>query len=1159
MPDGRHYPSGTAYELLTAIEHRRREEKPPPDIFVYRKTAEPPISATDREKRKEQTAQLDLLDGFLREWFYDDAAGFKAAFQTFETADDFEALFEANLRTWLEENHLLGRERRWRVEEEGPPFCGLEAFGARHREVFFGRRADIERARERLDEAFGRGVGFLLVEGASGSGKSSLARAGLLPRLQDLAPDRRIAIAQPQSQEAADPLQSLAIALFRDNALLELTGGDYPDPVSLAEHLGAGGSPAPLIRAIDRAATALKSAEDRSEVPEVELVLLVDQLEQLFGRSVSADQRVAFAGALEALARSGRVRVVATLRANALGAALEIPGLAGLIDAGARLSLAAPGPEALSEIVRGPAEAAALAYERDRDGHGLDEVLIRDAAGADALPLLQFALEQLYRAARTRLNAAGGRLGDVPEGVPVLTLTFADYEALGGLSGAIGRHAEQAVADLPKPVQAALPRLVRALTEGNAGSPVLRTAGTDEAAPTADAQRLAEALVEARILVRDGESLRFAHETALTAWSRAAQALQEAETFLRVRAELERAEARWRGGGKRTDLLLPAGVRLAEAEAVLRDHRDELPEPLHTFVAASGRRARLRQRLTAGAAVVFAAVAGVAVWFFYEARENARIADANAARAEENAARADENASRAQANAQEAEAEAKRAEESARVAEAARQRAEREAEAKAAALEQVAAERDRAEKNFETAKTAIDALIFDIAQGLQDVEGMRLSALRRILGRAQDAMEKLLAADPGNPALRRSKVAMLLEFSDTYASAGEGEAALEAASEGLAIMRALVERDPENTLWQRDVSVSLNSIGDLRRQGGDAKGALAAFKEGLAIRRALVERDPENTQWRRDVSVSLDSIGDLRRQAGDTVGALAAFEEGLAIRRALVERDPDNTQWRRDLSVSLGKIGDLRRQAGDAEGALAAHEEGLAIARALVERDPENTEWQTDVVVSLWKLSKMQEPDVARTGLSEALDILQGLEAKGRLPADKKHWIRIVEERLSAVETGRPKKEAIMENLKVARKSYTKGDYAAAYDAQRRAIALWLADADLVRNNPELLSQELNSFVYYAIFSGANGEAEEVARKVLQVDPENTVAQGNLALALMYQGETEAARKIFLQFRGEQLSNGMVWEEAVRDDFERLREKGRAHPLMDEIEAAFEG
>lgn len=634
MKDGRRYPSGTAYELLTAIEHRRRQQEPPPDILVYRKTTEPPISATDSEKRREQNAQLDMLDSFLREWFFDKSAGFKAAFQTFETADDFEALFEANLLTWLEENHLLGRERRWRVEEKGPPFCGLESFGARHREVFFGRRADTERARERLDEASRAGIGFLLIEGASGSGKSSLARASLLPRLQDLEPDRRVAIALPQAQGLTDPVQALAAAMFRETALPELAEGDFPDSAALAEHLSAGGGPAPVLRALDRASTALQAAEDRAVAPEIELVLLIDQLEQLFGRSVSADQRSAFATTLDSLARSGRVRVVTTLRANALGAALELPALAGLIDAGARLSLAAPGPEALSEIVRGPAEAAALAYERDGDGHGLDEVLIRDTSGTEALPLLQFALEQLYRSARNRLDLSGGRLGDVPEGAPVLTLTFADYDNLGGLSGAIGRHAEQAVADLPGSVQGMLPRLVRALTEGSAGAPVLRAAGMNDAVPTPEGRQLAEALVEARILVRDGESLRIAHETALTAWSRAAQALEEAKTFLRVRAEIERAEARWRAGGKRADLLLPPGVRLAEAETVLRDHHDELPVTLHAFVAASGRRARLRQRLTAAAAVVFAGIAGVAVWFFYEAMENARIANLERARAE---------------------------------------------------------------------------------------------------------------------------------------------------------------------------------------------------------------------------------------------------------------------------------------------------------------------------------------------------------------------------------------------------------------------------------------------------------------------------------------------------------------------------------------------
>lgn len=362
--------------------------------------------------------------------------------------------------------------------------------------------------------------------------------------------------------------------------------------------------------------------------------------------------------------------------------------------------------------MRLPAQAAALGFERDEDGTGLDEILIRDAGGPDALPLLQYALDQLYHAARGRLLNAGQRLGEVATDQDVLTLSIKDYQDLGGLAGAIGKQAEQAVSGLPPAALAALPRLVRALTEGGEGAVVLRAASMQEVASEKAAVPLAEALVEARILVQDGGQLRFAHEKALTAWPRAAQAVAEAADFLRVRSELVRAEERWQQQGRRNDLLLPPGVRLAEAEAALNGYGAELPAALHDFVRDSGRKARRSQRLTTLAAVLFAALAVASGYFFLDARESARQALA------------------AQAVAESAQA--------------------------------------RAERNFDTAQTAIDALIFDIVHGLEDVEGMRLSARRRILGQAEAAIDTLLSADPDNPKLLRSQAAMFIKFSDAY-------------------------------------------------------------------------------------------------------------------------------------------------------------------------------------------------------------------------------------------------------------------------------------------------------------------------------------------------------------------------------------------------------
>ena len=644
--DGSPYPSGTAYELLNAIDHRRAKVDPPPDILIYQKLADTPSAGPgELDKQRARLAALELLDAFVREYFINETDGWMGAIRSFETLTEFEALFEDNLIAWLGKNRVLGRSRRWRVEQKGSPFCGLRPFDGRHREVFFGRDADVERARERLDAH-----DFLVIEGASGAGKSSLALAGLLPRLTDIDPDLRTVVVQPETGAPKAPLLALAAALRE--ALPELAQGDYPDGPSLATHLAWAADVAPVRRALERAQEARAAQGDDRPVG---LVLLVDQFERLFAESTPTSIRECYGKILAGLVATRGVRVVVTLRADALGDALAVPPLADLIDRRGRLSLAPPQSAALREIVCGPAEAAALAFERDSAGIGLDEVLIADVTADSALPLLQFALDELYRRALERHDALGGDLGDVGEDTPVLTLRHSDYAEMGFLAGAIGHEAERALRALSPAAQDRLPRLVRALIDTTGGATLLRRAPVAETHADPAMAELSRALIDARILVREADSVTLAHQRVLSAWPSAAAALEEAESFARVRGELTRAEARWRDNGRRRDLLLPSGLRLAEAEDMVRRYGEEFDPVLHAYVGLSGRRARTQQRLTVAAAFLFFGLAVAAGWFAFDADHQRVIAEANATEAERQRGFAADNETRAVANATEAE------------------------------------------------------------------------------------------------------------------------------------------------------------------------------------------------------------------------------------------------------------------------------------------------------------------------------------------------------------------------------------------------------------------------------------------------------------------------------------------------------------------------
>jgi tetratricopeptide (TPR) repeat protein len=625
MPNGKPYPSGTAYELLTALDASKA--KGVPDVYVFRKTADAILPMADSERRRQAHTQLEALEAFWSEWFKSEKGEFKAAFQNFPSTDAFEQQTELLLRQWLESRGLLGPRIAW-PKEKGSPFPGLAPFEAEHAAVFFGRARVIDEARRRLAAAAERGTAFLLIVGASGSGKSSLARAGLIPRLTtpgvvasvDL---WRVARMKPGEGQAG-PLTALATALLAPDALPELAHGDYPTAASLADNLRRGGTASvqPISSALARVAEAAQRERHADQPPKPALVLLVDQFEELFAQRVSDAERAAFAESLQQLITTRQVWLTATLRADFYELLLKQPVLKALKETGASLDLGPPGPAELAEIVRAPAAAAGLVFGTDTEKGELGDRLLADAKSADSLPLLQFTLRQLYE---RREESAGE-----------VKLTHAAYDQLGGLAGAIAAEAERAVSSLPPQAVATLPRLMRRLAEParDGKALTLREVLHADVARDVSESTLFDALLMARILIArtdaDGRpTVRLAHDAVLASWPRASAAAQASRDFYRVRTEVEDALRRWREHGRPKDRLIQPGVPLAEAEKLVRDFGAELPVELTSFVMASRNRARVRQRLVAAAAIfvfILTAAAALTGWWAVGQRDRAQEA-----------------------------------------------------------------------------------------------------------------------------------------------------------------------------------------------------------------------------------------------------------------------------------------------------------------------------------------------------------------------------------------------------------------------------------------------------------------------------------------------------------------------------------------------------
>src|SRR5262249_24000092 len=281
------------------------------------------------------------------------------------------------------------------------------------------------------------------------------------------------------------------------------------------------------------------------------------------------------------------------------------------------------------------------------------------------------------------------------------------------------------------------------------------------------------------------------------------------------------------------------------------------------------------------------------------------------------------------------------------------------------------AERDKATRNFSLARQTAESLVFDIAQGLREVQGMSAESIRAILETSRKTFEQLSESAPDDPALQRARAAMLVEFGNTYLTLGDLETALKTYRDSLAIAQLLAASDESDTERQLDVSISYERIGGALESQGKLDEALQAFRDALAIRQRLGATDRSNTRWQYELARAYLRVGGVLEVQGKLGEALQAYRSGLAIDEALVAANPVNCDAQRNRSVSYDKIGDVRQAQGNLDDALEAFRASLAIRESLVDYHVDNSWRQRDFSVAYNKVGSVLE---AKEQLDAALE-----------------------------------------------------------------------------------------------------------------------------------------------------------------------------------------
>jgi WD40 repeat protein len=604
--DGSPYRSGTEREFALMLEARRQSGGSRPHLLAY--VRQDDVGFVNRLRNlpkhvlEEEVRQQRLAEEFIAENFHDQETRTNLrAYHSYPEPITFANRLRVHLRELIDARlEQTGVQlSKW----EGEPYRAFDVFDLEHSDIFHGRdtaTADLELLLRRRSD-----VQFAVVVGASGSGKSSLVRAGLASNLLRFNLDDKIsrwgrALLLPSECEGR-LVPGLARVIQAQGALPELLEAGIG-----AEELAESLTKSPDL-AVNLALTPafLRAAAGAGAV---KLLIIVDQLEELYtDRRITDEDRTCFFDALHALASSGHCWIVATLRSDFYGLAQKDRNFLRLKGSDGQFDLAAPEASELRRMITEPARLAGLLFEKDeRTGKTLDQVLLDDAISqADALPLLEFALHELYQ----RRN---GR-----------TLTFECYrQELGGLAGAVGQRAETVVGALPPESQGELPSLFQRLvtldpqTESTA---VRRRAIYDPADTTSGAGRLIGALISARLLTAGhavGEStIALAHEALLTSWERLAEWVKTNHKHLRLRTRIENDLGRWRARNSDPSLLLADGLPVEEGKTLLAEAPHLLSPELADYVGASIRHhaARVKRRTRRRHAVVAALIVLAAV------------------------------------------------------------------------------------------------------------------------------------------------------------------------------------------------------------------------------------------------------------------------------------------------------------------------------------------------------------------------------------------------------------------------------------------------------------------------------------------------------------------------------------------------------------------
>lgn len=761
----------------------------------------------------------------------------------------------------------------------GSPFPGLSAFEPDESNVFFGRSAQITTLLTRVSKLVDAKHAFCLVLGPSGSGKSSLINAGVLPRLTHQNGHDGIGVISFTSLDLADVGQS---RLFIDlaSSILDWDVNDTPvfDGLSaetLADMLQKDSSQVAAL--CNKALASIQQQTPASRYAKPQLFLFIDRLEVLLSSPVfNDDERKHFLKCLDTLATSGSILIFSACRNDFYPLVVAYSSLMAGKDQGAHFDLLPPSSSELSQMIRLPAKAANLSWTNEPNSTtSLDEILCHEAVDhPDALPMLQYTLQELYEQRSTNNE-----------------MQYSVYRQLGGIEGAIGKKAEQIYLQLSKDQQSQLEYILSLLVtlspDGeNITSRAARWSQLDDNPIKHSSQHeLVQAMVESRLLVshlQHGEPcFSLAHEALLRKWPRANNWINEHRDALRIKSQLQQLAGRWQFEDRNKAYLLPEGKPLLEAVNLQKSAVFKLDEEECALIKASQKSGNLKRWLKRTTVTLLCVLTFTALFMSVKSQQAENLA----------------------------------------------QQKRLEAESLLGFMVGEFADKLRSVKRMDLLDGISNKALEYFSQQDEEVEA---SFFPSLTGTAQNFKTRFQHAQT------------LAAMGEVAYSRNKNDEAKQAFSTAKTILEKLYKIQPKNSELLKALGANAFWLGQLAMDRAEFTSAKPHFEEYLSSSKLMNQLKPNSDDPKLELSYAYLAMGAVSSKLQDMSVAKEAFEKALAIQYELTEDLPQTDISQVDIADTLEWLAETEEQLGNLQKAVALREKVQFILLTLIDTHKSN-------------------------------------------------------------------------------------------------------------------------------------------------------------------------------------------------------------------------